>query len=124
MKTLLIADDSPHKTLLMQGMLHRGGWNGDVVIAATSEDAKKLIDEHEVGFAFVDFYIPSDNGPAIMRYLKEKRPSARVALVSSSDKYENRVEAEEAGAEACICTSYEADEVEKAFADIIAEWQA
>lgn len=121
-KTLLIADDSPHKMILMKGMLHRAGWEGEILEALTTEEAKKIIDEREIGFAMIDFYIPSENGPALIGYLKAKNPNARIALVSSSDKYDNLEEARGAGAEECICTSYPADEVEQKFTELLAEW--
>lgn len=121
--SLLIADDGAHKIMLMKGMLHRAGWTGNILEAATSEEAKRLIDEHAIGFGLIDFYIPHENGPAIIAYLKEKHPGARVALVSSSDKHENTEEARQAGAEACICTSYPADEVERMFDELLEEWR-
>jgi DNA-binding NarL/FixJ family response regulator len=121
---LMIADDSPQKMMLIKGMLTRAGWRGDIVTAATTEESRRLIEEYPITHALVDYYIPSENGPAVIRYLKEKRPGAHAALVSSSDKYENLQEAENAGAEATICTSYPADEVEKAFTDLLADWQA
>lgn len=123
MSFLLIADDSQAKIDMIVGMLFRFGWKGDVIVAMTTEQAEELMWE-DVGFAFIDYYIPSKNGPALIRALKKKNPAIRVALVSSSDNYENRLEAQEAGAETCICTSYEADEVERAFKDVIEEWMA
>lgn len=120
--TLLIADDSEHKILLMNGMLNRKGWTGEILQAATTDDAKRLIDEHDIGFALIDFYIPRENGPALIGYLKEKNPDARIALVSSSDSYENTEAARGAGAETCICTSHPADEVEQKFMELLEEW--
>jgi DNA-binding NarL/FixJ family response regulator len=81
-----------------------------------------LIDEHKITHALIDFYIPSEHGPAIMRYLKKNNPNARIALVSSSDKPENIDEAKAAGAESCICTSWQSDEVERAFGDVLRGW--
>jgi DNA-binding NarL/FixJ family response regulator len=123
MTHFLIADDSPNKMILMQGMLHRAQWKGEIITAVTSEDAMKLIDEHDIRFAFIDYYIPSENGPTIIKYLKKKNPDAHIALVSSADNTENFDEARNAGAELCICTSYPADEVEKMFTDVLADWK-
>ncbi|HVW66466.1 MAG TPA: response regulator [Candidatus Peribacteraceae bacterium] len=122
-KVLLIADDSPQKIVLLQHFLHKAKWNGEIVTAETSEEAMTLIDEKDIGFAFIDYYIPSENGPAIIAYLKGKHPSAHAALVSSSDKKSNFDEATAAGAEACLCTTYQADEVEKAVMEVIEEWK-
>jgi CheY-like chemotaxis protein len=122
MTSFLIVDDSPHKVMVMQGMLHRHGWKGETLIASTTKEAKEMIDAQPIDFAFIDYYIPSENGPAIIASVKAKNPTARIALVSSSDKHENCEEARAAGAEICICTSYEADEVERMFSDVLREW--
>lgn len=122
MNTILIADDSQGKIDLMCLMLSQFEWNGEVLIAKTSEEASILIEMHTISHAFVDYYIPSKNGPSIIAALKAKNPHAHIALVSSSDNPENQQEAMQAGAEVCICTSYEADVVEKAFKDVLSDW--
>lgn len=119
--TLLIADDSPHKIDLMRMMLQKAHWAGDIVIAHTSKEAFDLIAKHDIAHAFVDYYIPSKNGPAIIRELKETHPTARIALVSSSDNKSNFDEATAAGAESCICTTYQSDEVERGFMELLNE---
>jgi DNA-binding NarL/FixJ family response regulator len=122
LQNFLIADDSPHKIALMELMLKRAQYDGGLVIAHTTEEAKRIIDTKKITHAFIDYYMPSENGPAVIRYLKEKHPHARVALVSSADSAANCTEAKEAGAETCICTTWEADEVEKAFRGVLEEW--
>lgn len=125
MPTFLIADDSPLKRMLLQGMLKKHGWSGEIVTATTTEDAMREIDQHpDIGFAFIDYYMPSKNGPAVIAYLKHKNPTARIALVSSADNHENETEAREAGAETAICTSYPADEVEQRLKEVLGEWGA
>ena len=121
MKRLLIADDSQAKIDLMVAMLSKAGWRGEAVVAMTTEQAKELIDE-DAGYAFIDYYIPSENGPAVIAHLKEKNPSARIALVSSADTQTNFDEAREAGAEECICTTWESDRVESAFMSLLKDW--
>lgn len=122
MKTLLIADDSRDKIDLIRSMLKHFGWRDEPLVAMTTEDAMELIDGHPITHAFIDFYIPTENGPVIIRHLKEARPEARCVLVSSSDKTSNWNEAMEAGAEGCICTSDEIDAVESAFGDVLHTW--
>lgn len=122
-KPLLIADDSPGKIVLLQHFLNKAKWDGPVLVAQTSEEAIELIDKHaDIGFGFIDYYIPSDNGPAIIHHLKEIHPSARVALVSSSDAQSNYDEARAAGAETCVCTGYQADHVERTLMELLEEW--
>jgi DNA-binding NarL/FixJ family response regulator len=122
MPAFLIADDSPNKIALLTAMLHRAGWKEPILHAETTEDAIRLIDEGDIGYAFVDYYMPSAHGPAVIAHLKEKNPAARIALVSSSDNSENAEEAHRAGAEASICTSWPADEVESAILGRVGEW--
>lgn len=124
MPHFLVADDSPHKTTMLRDLLAIAQWKDPVLFAKTSEEAMRIIDEHgDISHAFVDFYIPSANGPAIIRYLKDKNPAASIVLVSSSDNGANQEEAMEAGAEACICTSDRSDIVERAILDILEEWK-
>lgn len=123
MKDFLIADDSPNKVQLMRLMLKHSKWEGNVLFAETTEDALKLIDENDVGYAFIDYYIPSKNGPSVIAYVKEKNPDAHIALTTSTDNQENFREALDAGAETCICTTYQIDEVERAFMGLLEEWR-
>jgi DNA-binding NarL/FixJ family response regulator len=123
MSTLLIADDSQTKIDLMRSMLTHFEWNEEVLIANTSEEASDLIEVHTITHAFVDYYIPSKNGPSIIAALKAKNPHAHITLVSSGDNPENQQEAIQAGAETCICTTYEADIVENAFKEIVHNWK-
>lgn len=124
MPHFLVADDSPHKTAMLKDLLAIARWKDPILFAATSEEAMRLIDHHpDIAHAFVDYYIPSANGPAIIRYLKEKNPAARISLVSSSGKQPNLEEALVAGAEACVNTSERSDIVERTILDILEEWK-
>ncbi len=120
----LLADDSPQKILLMRHFLKKANWDGPILTAETTEDAIRLIDEHtEIGCAFVDYYMPSKNGPAVIQYLRNMNPQAKIALVSSSDKKANEEEALCAGADTCICTGYQSDHVERTMLEVLAGWQ-
>jgi DNA-binding NarL/FixJ family response regulator len=121
--TLLIADDSSHKIDLMLFMLRKAGWEENILIAHTSEEAFDLIDANDIAFGLIDYYIPTQNGPAIIARLKKKNPTAHVALVSSSDAQKNFDEAKAAGAETCICTTYPSDEVERVFMKLLMNWK-
>ncbi len=121
---LLIADDSPEKIRMLRHFLKKAAWTGGIVIAHTTEEAMQLIDSEPIGFGLIDYYMPSKNGPAIIAYLKQKNPAAHIALVSSSDSKENADEAAQAGAEVCLCTTYEADEVERDMMDLLGRWRS
>lgn len=125
MTPFLIADDSPGKTEFLQSMLSRAAWKGDVLVAETTEEAITLIDSHpDISAAFIDYYIPSGNGPSVIAYLKKKNPAAKIALVSSADSAKNSKQARDAGAEAVICTTHQADDVERSILDLLHIWMA
>ncbi len=120
----LIADDSPQKIMMLQYFLKKAKWDGPILTAESTEDALALIDEHpDIGFAFIDYYMPSDNGPAVIHRLASANPSAHIALVSSSDTQSNFNEARAAGAESCVCTSYPSDHVERTMMELLEEWK-
>lgn len=123
MSAFLIADDSREKILFLRHMLQRAKWNGNLVIAETTEQAKELIDAHpDISCAFIDYYIPSENGPAVIAYLREKCPQSRIALVSSADNTENTARAKKAGAEAAICTTHQSDVLEREILGLLHAW--
>ena len=122
-QSFLIADDSVSKITFLTLLLEKEKWKGSILIARTTEEAIALIDEHEnIAFAFVDYYIPHHNGPAVIRHLKEKNPQARIALVSSSDNQQNADEAKRKGAEAVVCASDPEDQVEGKLRMLLNEW--
>lgn len=122
MKTFLIADDTPRKTRLFLELLKKAGWQGEIFTADTVEGAKELIDRNQIDSAFIDYYIPTTNGPSIIRYLKQVWPKARVALVSSIDDALNSMEARQAGAEVTAFTHDDPEKVEQKLLKIIREW--
>lgn len=121
---LLIADDSPQKIMMLTHFLKQVKWEGHIFTAETTDDAIALIDEHpDIRFGLIDYYMPTENGPAVIHHLKSTNPSARIALVSSSDNKSNYDEAMAAGAETCICTTYQSDVVEKTLMELLEEWK-
>lgn len=124
MASFLIADDSPQKIQLLMHFLKKARWEGPILTAETTEDAMQLIDDHpDIGFACIDYYMPSENGPAVIHHLHTQNPNAHIALVSSSDKQSNYDEAKAAGAETCLCTTYASDVVERTMMELLEEWK-
>lgn len=120
-RIFLIADDSEPKTTMLKGLVHASGFDGEIVTTDTTEDALDIVEQQEsIDFAFVDFYIPSENGPAIIAALRKHHPDCRIALISSADNAENFAKAERAGAETCICSTN--DGAEEEIADLLADW--
>ena len=123
MPSFLILDDSPGKMEFLRRIVLRAKWPGEILTAVTTEEACALIDAHaEIGASFIDYYIPDENGPSVIRYLLQKNPSAKIALVSSADSEENGAEARRAGATAVVCTSGLMDFVERRLLELLEEW--
>ena len=121
----LIADDSEAKQFLLEGFLKRSHWNVKILKATSTDEAKRIVDQHpDIAFAFVDYEMPSENGPAVIAYLKKVNPSARIALVSASDADRYESEAYQAGAEAFICTTREERDVLHAVSTLLQQWSA
>jgi len=121
--TLLIADDSAGKTLMLKTLIKKSGIETDILTATTTDTAKQLIDSHTIDAAFVDYEMPTENGPAVIAYLRNHQPEARITLASSSDNSTRQAEAIEAGAETCICTSYAPDTVEETVLNLLESWK-
>ncbi|MFH1670660.1 MAG: response regulator [Patescibacteria group bacterium] len=95
----LIADDSDAKAMMLEGMIKKAQFPAEILIARTTEEAIRIINENpDIAFAFVDYEIPSELGPAIISHLKEVNPNAHIALVSSGNSERYQKDAEEAGA--------------------------
>lgn len=123
MTTFFIADDSPEKMRFLHHMVKRAGWEGEILTAVTSEEAFDVIDAHpEIAAAFIDYYIPTQNGPAIIARLRTSCPDCRIALVTSGENPRNADRARSAGAEAAVCTSHPSDAVERALTDLLEAW--
>ncbi len=121
-RVFLIADDSDNKTLMLRGVLHAVGWKGTILTAETSEEAIAAITGADhLDAAFIDYYIPSHNGPAIIRHLRAKFPHCKIALVSSADNAKNAAEAKAAGADAIICSTHVRSE--ERLKDLVTEWR-
>lgn len=118
----LIADDSPEKIDYLLKAIHATEWDIEVVTALTTEDAYEIMRKRRVDFAFIDYYIPNDNGPHLIKRLKNRNADARVALVSSSKKPSNLKEALDAGAETTLCTSDPAHVLASQVDTLLREW--
>lgn len=118
----LIADDSPEKTDMLLKAIHATEWDIEVAVALTTEQAYEIMKRRRVDFAFMDYYIPNDNGPHMIERLKNRNADARIALVSSSKKPSNIQEAMDAGAETTICTSDPAHVVAAQLDALLHDW--
>lgn len=90
--------------------------------ATTTDEAKAVIDaQQDIFGAFIDYEIPTENGPAVIAYLRKKFPSCRIACVTGGGESYRR-SATDAGADAFITTAAQADTVEKIILEILGLW--
>ena len=96
---------------MLRGILQQSGWKGTILVATTSEEAMEVIERStRIDCAFIDYYIPSHNGPSIIHHLRSAFPESRIALVSSADNAKNAEEAQHAGADSVVCSTFEDSE--------------
>lgn len=119
----LIADDNPQKIDFLLKAIRAEEWDIEIATAATTEEAYEIMKKRRVDFAFMDYYIPSDNGPHMIKRLKNRNPDARIALVSSGKKESNLKEALDAGAETTICSSDPAHVVQHQLQTLLEQWR-
>ncbi|MEI8229619.1 MAG: response regulator [Candidatus Peregrinibacteria bacterium] len=121
--SFLIADDSDWKRNFLKIVVQESGIDTAIIEAPTSEEAIDLIEE-SVGItaAFIDYNIPSENGPEIIRVLREKFPKCHIALVTTADGEFFRKEAMDAGADAFVTTSYGEDVSRERLLELLEEW--
>lgn len=121
--TFLIADDNEAKRIMLESLVKKSKQYAKILSAKTTGEARKLIEEHAIDAAFIDYEIPTEWGPEVIYYLKEKNPTAHVALVTSADSEKYKEEAEKAGSEAFICTSRTEEEVVAEIERVLGEWK-
>lgn len=122
-KTFLIVEDTEDKRLFLAGILERMRWDGEILIARTTEEAMEFIKAAPISAAFVDYNIPSQNGPAVIKALRARHPKAHIALTTATDSKRYKEDAMAAGADAFVCTSWPEDRAALALQDLITEWQ-
>jgi len=122
MTAFLIADNSKAKVMMLELLVKKSKKFPAVLIAHSTDEAKKLIDGNDIAAAFIDYEMPTENGPAVIAYLKARNPAARIALVTSFDNGSYEEAARAAGAEACVCTTNEEKEVKDKLEALLMEW--
>lgn len=124
MVTMLIADDLPSKLFMLETLVKKSGIAEKILTAKNTDDAKKLIDENHIDCAFIDYEMPSEDGPAVIRYLHSKNPHALICLETASDNETYEHNGYEAGAAEFICTSYAEEEVVEKINRVLDLWKA
>jgi len=124
MRTFLIADDSAAKMMMLVPMVEHAGIADEIITAKTTQEAKSVIDNTVIDFAFIDYEFPTENGPAVIAYLRGKQPNAKIALQTSANSESYKQDAFSAGATEFICTTLPMDEVEQIVTGVLTKWKA
>lgn len=97
---ILVADDDPISSRLMQRVLERGGY--EVIVASDGRAATELLSEPDgPRLALIDWMMPELDGPAVCREVRSwtDSPYIYMLLLTSKEANEDVVEGLEAGAD-------------------------
>ena len=93
---ILVADDDPVvRTLLRRGL---GRLGGEFLEAADGEEARSLLEAHEVDLVVTDLLMPRLDGLGLIRWAKEHRPGPEFIILSGLGTFDTAVEAVQLGA--------------------------
>ena len=79
MNILIVDDEEPVRDSFRQ-ILGVFGHNTDT--AAGVEEAVKLLDKSTYDFIFIDYNMPGKSGLELLKYIKEKSPSSKTAMLT------------------------------------------
>ena len=99
--TILIVEDDPTSTLLLQRNLK--GQNLTILCAENGWEAVELVEHHpEINLVLMDIKMPVMNGYEATRLIKEQRPDLPVIAQSAFTSNEEREKARKAGCDSFI----------------------
>lgn len=97
-RTAIIADEDEYFRLAMQSILRdQLGFSNVVQATSLDEAVKHLSEEPNVSMAVLERTIPGLKSPACLTALRQRFPSLRLAIISTSDKRQDILAALEAG---------------------------
>ena len=108
---LIVDDDSPFRTRLVRAMSRRGF---EVADAETVADGLVSIRNSAPAFAVFDLKLGDGNGLQMVELLHEKRPDARVIILTGYGNIATAVAAVKAGAVDYLAKPADADDILKA----------
>ena len=108
---LILDDDAPFRARLGRAMEQRGF---SVSLEEGVSDALSQINEAPPAFAVVDLRLEDGTGLSVVEALHEKRPDARVVMLTGYGNIATAVAAVKAGAVDYLSKPADADDVEKA----------
>ena len=81
-ETILLVEDEPAVRQLTRVLLERAGYR--VIAAANAQEAVEqfLNAPREIDLVITDVVMPGASGPALLKYLSERRPNLKVVFMS------------------------------------------
>jgi len=116
MENVLIVDDIEDYLFSLETYLEE---RFNVLKSTTKEDAMNAIDNSEIELAVLDIRLNEEDednreGLGLMKYLKEKRPNAKVIVMSAYKDFGTAVEALNEGADHFLQKPISSDELNTA----------
>jgi DNA-binding response OmpR family regulator len=104
--TVLVVDDDASIRLLCRVNLELGGFR--VVEARTLGEASTALDEEQPSVVLLDVHVGAGNGVAFVPEVRDRRPDARIAMLTGTANVE---ELREAGADALVPKPFDPEEL-------------
>lgn len=96
MRILIAEDDEALSRFVRQGL---EGENHTVDTYADGEEARNAASEHDYDLVVLDLNLPKVDGVSVLRYLRMKKPSLPVLVLTQRTKVEDRVQCLDLGAD-------------------------
>src|SRR5579864_6861274 len=96
MRVLIAEDDEALAKFVRKGL---EGENYSVDVFADGEQARSAATEHEYDLVILDLNLPTIDGVSVLRYLRLKKPSLPVLVLTQRTRVEDRVQCLDTGAD-------------------------
>ncbi|MBK8569259.1 MAG: response regulator transcription factor [Nitrosomonadales bacterium] len=111
-KLLLVDDDVTYCTVLAQALTRRGF---AVSVANNVNEAIQVIAQNLPTHAVIDLKMPGPSGLTLVAHLKERKPDARIVVLTGYSSIATAVEAVKLGSTYYLAKPADADEIVAAF---------
>ena len=81
MKRILVIDDDTYMCNLVVNFLHQNGYQATGVY--NGNDGRNLIMHKDFDLVLCDFRLPDTDGTEILNYIKQKKPSVQVIIITA-----------------------------------------
>lgn len=111
--SVLIVDGNPHMTAMLQRFLTRQ--QVEALTVSSPAEARRLLAQDAFRVVVTDLFMPSDEGLALLRYVRQTLPATPVILMTAFGAPDLHRHALAEGAYACIAKPFRLQE----FGDIM-----